>query len=81
MLFQVQTILYARQLKYLLIVCSDTREDLERLQPNISEAELSVSRHDITGVIVALTEGLHPKLQLALHTLLAAGSEASAMAG
>lgn len=55
---QVTELLFAERLKYLLIVCGNTRQELEDLQPAISEAEACSTDGEIVGVIVSLVDGV-----------------------
>lgn len=55
---QVTDVLFAEPLKYLLIVCGNTRQELEDLQPAISEAEACSTDGELVGVIVSLVDGM-----------------------
>lgn len=54
---QVQKVLFASQLKYVLIICDNTRQELELLQPAISQAEACSGNGEIVGCIVSLLDG------------------------
>eukprot|EP00892_Ulva_mutabilis_P005371 jgi/Ulvmu1/3205/UM015_0246.1 len=54
---QVRDVRFASQLKYVLIICDNKRQDLEHMQPAISEAASCSRNGEIVGVIVSLMDG------------------------